>query len=81
MESLRSLSIKIFKAALAGTDAYQAVLENLSLKGKILRLKDGSSSSKEFDLTPFQKIIVLGAGKSAAPDGCRLRRSFERQIV
>ncbi len=67
MESLRSLAIKIFKAALAGTDAYQAVLENLSLKGKILRLRDGSSSSKEFDLTPFQKIILLGAGKSALP--------------
>ena len=67
MESLRSLSIKIFKAALAKADAYQAVLENLSLRGKILRLKDGPSSFKEFDLTPFQQIIVLGAGKSAGP--------------
>jgi glycerate 2-kinase len=67
MESLRSFSIKIFKAALAKADPYQAVLENLSLKGKILRLKDGSPSAKEFDLTPFQQIIVFGAGKSAAP--------------
>lgn len=67
MESLRPLSIKIFKAALASTDAYQSVLKNLSLKGKFLRLKGGPSSSKEFDLTPFPKIIVLGAGKSAAP--------------
>jgi glycerate 2-kinase len=67
MESLRPLAIKIFKSALAGSDAYQAVLNNLSLKGKFLRLKDRSSSPKKFDLTPFQKIIILGAGKSAVP--------------
>jgi glycerate 2-kinase len=67
MESLSSLSIKIFKTALSKTDAYRAVLENLSLKGNILRIKDGTSSFKIFDLSRFKKIIVMGAGKSATP--------------
>ena len=67
MESLRSLSIKIFKTALSQADAFQAVLENLSLKGNILRIKTGSNSFKEFDLSRFKKIQVLGAGKSATP--------------
>ncbi|MBI4765858.1 MAG: glycerate kinase [Deltaproteobacteria bacterium] len=67
MESLRSQSIKIFKTALFQVDAFQAVLENLSLKGNILRIKTGSDSLKEWDLSRFKKIQVLGAGKSAAP--------------
>jgi glycerate 2-kinase len=67
MESLRTLSIKIFKAAICKAGAYQAVLENLSLKGDILRTKNASKSFQEFDLSRFKKIQVLGAGKSATP--------------
>ena len=67
MESLRSLSIKIFKTALSQADAFQAVIENLSLKGNILQIKTGSNSIKEFDLSRFKKIQILGAGKSATP--------------
>jgi glycerate 2-kinase len=67
MEPLRSLSKKIFKTALFKAGAYQAVLENLSLKGNILRIKDGSSFFKKLDLSSFKKIIILGAGKAAVP--------------
>lgn len=67
MESLPSLSIKIFKAALSRADAFPAVVENLSLKKNTLRVKAGSDSLKKFDLSRFKKIQVLGAGKSAAP--------------
>jgi glycerate 2-kinase len=67
MESLHSFSIKIFKTALSQADAFQAVLENLSLKGNILRIKTGLNSLKAFDLSRFKKIQVLGAGKSATP--------------
>jgi glycerate 2-kinase len=67
MESLRSLSIKILKTALSKADAFQAVLGNLSLKGNILRINNGSNSFREFDLSRFKKIQVLGAGKSATP--------------
>lgn len=67
MESLHSLSIKIFKAALARADAFQAVRDNLDLRGNSLIIKNDPESSLKFDLSRFKKIQVLGAGKSAAP--------------
>ena len=66
MESLRHVSLKIFKTALSKVDAYQSVKEKLSLEGHFLRVKEGTSNRK-FDLRPFKKITVLGAGKAAAP--------------
>jgi glycerate 2-kinase len=67
MESLRALSMKIFKAALSKADPYQAVLGNLSLKGNNLRIHNGAKIHQEFDLSRFKRITVLGAGKSASP--------------
>jgi glycerate 2-kinase len=79
-ESLRSLSMKIFNTALSQADAYQAVRENLSLKGHRLRIKAGSYSVKEFDLTRFRKVVVLGAGKSATPMAAACEEIFKDQL-
>jgi glycerate 2-kinase len=80
MESLRSISMKIFNTALSQADAYQAVLKNLSLKSHRLRIKNGSNSFQEFELTRFRKVIVLGAGKSAAPMAAACEAIFKDQL-
>ncbi|MDD2915072.1 MAG: DUF4147 domain-containing protein [Gallionella sp.] len=53
--------IEIFNAALAAVDPYRAVLRFAEAKGNCLRVADAS-----YDLTAFDRIVVVGAGKAAA---------------
>lgn len=53
--------IEIFNAALAAVDPYRAVLRFAEVKGNCLRVADAS-----YDLTAFDRIVVVGAGKAAA---------------
>lgn len=54
-------SIGMFFAALAAVDPYRAVLRFSRLEKNLLRVADAS-----YDLSGFERIIVIGAGKATA---------------
>lgn len=51
----------IFAAALAAVDPYRAVLAALRVEGDVLHLP-----GRTFDLSAYERIIVVGAGKATA---------------
>ncbi|MDP4029012.1 MAG: HAD-IIB family hydrolase [Gallionella sp.] len=53
--------IEIFNAALTAVDPYRAVLRFAEVKENCLRVEDAS-----YDLTAFDRIVVVGAGKATA---------------
>lgn len=66
MESILSISLKIFKTALFRANAYEAVKDKLSQRGFFLLVKEGASIHRKYDLRQFKRVIVLGAGKASA---------------
>ncbi len=65
MTALSHLDV-IFRAGLARVEPFRMLAEHVSLEGSclVVLLED---QRLELDLTPFQRILVLGAGKAAAP--------------
>ena len=55
------LQIEIFNAALAAVDPYHAVLNAVQVEGGFLHV-----AGTKYDLTAFDKVIVVGAGKATA---------------
>ena len=53
--------ISIFKAGIDAVNPYRLILQSLKVEGNILNIKDVS-----YDLSRFNNIIVIGAGKATA---------------
>ncbi|MDO5537268.1 MAG: DUF4147 domain-containing protein [Desulfovibrionaceae bacterium] len=66
---LRDLLLRLNSAALAAVAPDGAVLRHLALDGSRLSLLDDSGSAEAWsaDLNDFRRVLVLGAGKGAAP--------------
>lgn len=65
----RSLLKKMIAAGLAAADPYQTLLGTVSLKRSTLRI-----GHRAYDLTRFDRVLVVGAGKASA----RMAQAFER---
>ena len=79
MYPLRANALKIFKAALAASDPFQAVKRRVSLKDNCLILNtDGKT--KTFPVSRFRKIYVLGAGKAALPMALAVKEILGKRI-
>jgi glycerate 2-kinase len=63
MSKHKKIAIDMINSALQTVDPYQLILEQLNLEGNILFIQN----RKEIDLTDFNKIYVIGAGKGTAP--------------
>ena len=63
MGKLENLAKSMIESALKTVDPYYLILEQLKLRGNILQIRN----EKEFDLTDFDQIYVIGAGKGTAP--------------
>jgi hydroxypyruvate reductase/glycerate 2-kinase len=59
---LRQTALEIIEAALAGADPYKATCDLLSFKENVLTVGD-----LRYELTPQQRIFLLGAGKATYP--------------
>lgn len=62
----REALLVIVRAGLAAVAPDAAVLRHLSLEGNILKARSAGGESA-YDLDAFRRILVLGAGKGAAP--------------
>jgi glycerate 2-kinase len=72
----RHHALQIFRAALLAADPYRAVLDHLSFDGRVLRL-----GRKRYDLSAFDRIQVIGAGKAAASMARAVERLLGRRIT
>lgn len=59
--SARPVIRKLITAGLAAADPYRAIVKALSLRGRFLRV-----GQKVYDLTRFNRLLVVGAGKASA---------------
>jgi len=59
---LRGDARRIFDAAVAAVNPRKAVLQHVELKGDVL-----SADGADFDLKKFERIFVIGVGKSSVP--------------
>ncbi len=64
---LRDQALAIFQAALDAVEPHAAVLKSLSRSNHLLRIISGQKVIKRIDLRKIQRILLVGAGKAAAP--------------
>jgi len=70
---------RIFQAALSAVDPGRLVRERVSLAKGLLRLR-GEGADTTLDLRSFEQILVLGAGKAAAPMAAALESVLGERI-
>jgi glycerate 2-kinase len=71
VSSPRHHALQIFRAALHAADPHRAVLDHLSLDGRVLK-----TGAKRYRLDAFDRIQVIGAGKA----GASMARAVERLL-
>ena len=56
----------IFQAGLRRVDPHRMLIDHVRLDGSVLSV-DLGDGGQHFDLAPYQKIYLIGAGKATAP--------------
>jgi glycerate 2-kinase len=74
-QTCRSHLQQIFQTALKRVDPYQAIRSKVNLSGDLLQVKT-EELALDLDLTHFDRILLLGAGKATAP----MARAFEELL-
>jgi len=67
LKQMRSEAEAIFRASIGAVDPYQAVKRFVHVNGVTLRLGPDDRNPVELDLTPYDRISIVGAGKATAP--------------
>ncbi len=75
LKQLRKDAITIYNAALKAVDPLNRIKQICSLEGNYFKTK-----SHHFDLSKFDKIIVIGAGKASAAMGSALETILKDRI-
>ena len=71
----RKHALQIFRAALAAADPQEAVLRHLKFDGRTL-----TAGRKKYNLSKFDRIQILGAGKASASMARAVERLLGRRI-
>ena len=80
MSAQRHHALRIFRAALQAADPQRAILDRLSFDGRVLQLGLKKAGRKRYDLSDFDRIQVIGAGKAAASMARAVERLLGRRI-
>ena len=80
LENMRSDAKEIFKRCLTAVDPYRAVKHFVRLQGDRLVLGLKGESETELDLTEFDGIFLVGAGKATAPMARAIEELFGERI-
>ena len=80
MSTPRHHALQIFRAALQAVDPYRAVLDHVKFDGRVLDLGPKKTGRKRYDLTAFDRIHVIGAGKASASMARAVERLLGRRI-
>ncbi len=80
LEALRSDAGEIFRSCLVAVDPYKAVKRFVHLKGESLMLGMEGGPETGLDLTGFDRILIVGAGKATAPMARAIEEIFGKKI-
>ena len=72
---MREHARQIFQAGLQAVDPVQAVARHVALEGQILQIGDN-----RFNLSDYDRILVVGAGKAVAPMAKAMEDLLENRI-
>jgi len=70
----------IYSAAIRAVDPFEAVTNSLSLKGDVLTLRQGEEILAEENLSIYERVLVVGAGKATAPMALAVEDILEDRI-
>src|ERR1035438_1799477 len=62
----RHHALQMFRAAVQAVDPSRAVLDHVSFDGRVLDFGLKKAGRKRYDLSAFDRIHVIGAGKASA---------------
>jgi hydroxypyruvate reductase len=74
--TLRRHAVQIFRAGLKAADPVEAVLRHLRVSGDVLTV-----GKRRYDLSKYQRIFVVGAGKASASMAVALERLLGSRIT
>ena len=74
MKNSRKHALEIFRAALVAADPDQAVLRTVKFDGRFLTV------GRRYDLTRFDRVQVIGAGKAGRAMAQALERLLGRRL-
>ncbi|OEU60744.1 MAG: glycerate kinase [Desulfobacterales bacterium C00003104] len=80
LEALRSDAGEIFRGCLVAVNPYKAVKRFVHLKGESLMLGMEGGPETGLDLTGFDRILIVGAGKATAPMVRAIEEIFGKKI-
>lgn len=80
LETIRSDAREIFKGCLTAVDPYKAVRRFVNLEGDGLVVGMEGESKTELDMTKFDRISLVGAGKATAPMARAIEELFGERI-
>ena len=80
LEALRSDAGEIFRGCLVAVNPYKAVKRFVHLKGESLMLGMEGRPDTGLDLTGFDRILIVGAGKATAPMVRAIEEIFGKKI-
>jgi glycerate 2-kinase len=75
LKQARKHALEIFRAALSAADPDQAVTRHIQFDGRIL-----TADRRRYDLTKFDRVQVIGAGKASRAMAGALERILGRRI-
>jgi hydroxypyruvate reductase len=75
IENMREHARQIFEAGLQAVDPAEAIHRHMALNGHVLGIDD-----RPFNLEDYDRIIVVGAGKAAAPMAKALENLLEDRV-
>lgn len=81
LRQLRSEGREIFMASLKAVDPYRAVKRFVRLNGTKVVLGANDRDTRELDLSRYDRICIVGAGKATAPMARAIEDLFGRRIV
>jgi glycerate 2-kinase len=80
LKKMRSEAEEIFKGCLTAVDPYGAVKRFVHIKGDHLILGIKGQSQQELDLTRYDRIALVGAGKATAPMARAVEMLFGKRL-
>ena len=80
LETMRTDAKEIFRSCLTAVDPYEAVKRFVHVEGDRLVIGMERQPKTEFNLTEFDRISLVGAGKATAPMARAIEKLFGQRI-
>ena len=77
MNKHKHIADNMIESALRAVDPYYLILDQLKLKNDILKIQN----KETIDLTQFERIFVIGAGKGAAPMALAMEEQLGEKLT